>query len=42
MFETVLSLKPKIFTKKSISLKKLANGRYDFEVQPTGIIAVDG
>ena len=41
MFKGVLSLKPKIFTKESISLKKLANGRYDFGVQPTGTIVVD-
>ena len=41
VFKGVLSLKPKIFTKKSISLEKLANGRYDFEVQPTATIVID-
>ena len=41
MFKSVLCLKLKIFTKKSIGLEKLANGRCVFEVQPTGTMAVD-
>ena len=31
----------KTFLKKSISLEKLANGRYDFPVQPTATMVVD-
>ena len=41
MFKSVLCLKLKIFTKKSIGLEKLANGRCVFEVQPTGTMVVD-
>ena len=30
-----------LFTKKSISLEKLANARNVFEIQPTGTMVVD-
>ena len=41
VFKSVLSLKLKIFARKSTTLEKLANGRYVFEVQPTGTMVVD-
>ena len=41
MFKSVLCLKLKIFTKKSVGLEKLVNGRCVFEVQPAGTMVVD-
>ena len=41
MFKSVLCLKLKIFTKKSVGLEKLANGRCVFEVQRAGTMVVD-